>query len=116
MLGGVAEAVVPHRFNEGYGLSVAALDRVIGLRPDLVITVDCGISNAAEVDYLRERGIDAVITDHHEPGADVPVGVPVADPKLAEDGPPPAGMAMLYTSPPRAAVVMAWFSLKREKR
>ena len=91
MLGGVAEAVVPHRFNEGYGLSVAALDRVIGLRPDLVITVDCGISNAAEVDYLRERGIDAVITDHHEPGADVPVGVPVADPKLAEDGPPLAG-------------------------
>jgi len=91
MLGGDADAVVPHRFNEGYGLSMAALARVIGLRPDLVITVDCGISNAAEVDYLRERGIDAVITDHHEPGADVPVGVPVADPKLAEDGPPLAG-------------------------
>ncbi|MBN2248250.1 MAG: single-stranded-DNA-specific exonuclease RecJ [Coriobacteriia bacterium] len=90
-LGGVVEAVVPHRFSEGYGLSEAALERVAGMRPDLVITVDCGISNAREVAILRERGIDAVITDHHEPGPDVPSGVPVANPKLAENAPPLAG-------------------------
>ncbi|MHB8804837.1 MAG: single-stranded-DNA-specific exonuclease RecJ [Coriobacteriia bacterium] len=90
-LGGSVEAVVPHRFSEGYGLSAAALERVMGMTPDLVITVDCGISNAREVEILRERGIDAVITDHHEPGPDVPSGVPVADPKLSGDGPPLAG-------------------------
>ncbi len=90
-LGGAVEAIVPHRFSEGYGLSEAALNRVIDMRPDLVVTVDCGISNAREVEMLRDRGIDTVITDHHEPGSGVPADVPVADPKLTDDGPPLAG-------------------------
>ncbi|MEL7668313.1 MAG: DHH family phosphoesterase, partial [Actinomycetota bacterium] len=90
-IGARVDATVPHRFTEGYGLSEAALERVIGMDPALVVTVDCGISNAAEVEMLRMRGIDTVITDHHEPGPDVPQGVPVADPKLAEGTPPLAG-------------------------
>ncbi len=90
-LGAYVDATVPHRFTEGYGLSEAALERVIGMDPALVVTVDCGISNAVEVEVLRARGIDTVITDHHEPGPDVPTGVPVADPKLAEGAPPLAG-------------------------
>ncbi|MEA5075278.1 MAG: DHH family phosphoesterase, partial [Coriobacteriia bacterium] len=90
-LGATVDATVPHRFTEGYGLSEAALGRVIGMGPALVITVDCGISNAVEVEMLRAHGIDTVITDHHEPGPGVPVGVPVADPKLTEGAPPLAG-------------------------
>ncbi len=84
-------ATVPHRFREGYGLTPASLDRLAGMAPDLVVTVDCGISSGAEVEWLRERGIDAVVTDHHEPGDATPGGIPVANPKLASAGPPLAG-------------------------
>lgn len=90
-LGAHAEPLVPHRFREGYGLTAASLERVRAAAPDLVVTVDCGISNAEEVSALLGSGIDVVVTDHHEPGDDVPVGVPVADPRLDPDGPVIAG-------------------------
>lgn len=90
-LGGLVEAMVPHRFDEGYGLTQPALERLVSMDPEVVVTVDCGISSGAEVRALRDRGIDVVVTDHHEPGEDVPAGIPVADPKLADDGPPVAG-------------------------
>jgi single-stranded-DNA-specific exonuclease len=80
-LGADVTATVPHRFEEGYGLSAAAVDRVLTLSPDMVVTVDCGISAAQEVARLRDAGVDVVVTDHHEPGADVPRGVPICDPK-----------------------------------
>ncbi|MHB1341706.1 MAG: single-stranded-DNA-specific exonuclease RecJ [Coriobacteriia bacterium] len=89
--GASVRATVPHRFKEGYGLTEVALSRLIDMVPDLVITVDCGISSAREVQLLRERGIDVVVTDHHEPGTGVPIGVPVANPKLAADGAELAG-------------------------
>ncbi|MBE0475804.1 MAG: single-stranded-DNA-specific exonuclease RecJ [Coriobacteriia bacterium] len=82
-LGGEAVALVPHRFREGYGLSEPAIERILAERPGLVVTVDCGISSAAEVDRLLAAGVRAVVTDHHEPGAGVPRGVPVVDAKLA---------------------------------
>ncbi len=81
-LGAQVDAVVPNRFRDGYGLSIGAVERLAPTTPDLIVTVDCGISSAEEVAALAERGIDVVITDHHEPGEGVPDGVPVADPKL----------------------------------
>ncbi len=66
-MGADVRAIVPHRFREGYGLSEAAIDRVVALEPALMVTVDCGISSAAEVEVLLARGVDVVITDHHEP-------------------------------------------------
>lgn len=87
-LGGHARAYIPHRFGEGYGLTKAALDRVLADgKPDLIVTVDNGIAAEHEVEWLREQGIDVVVTDHHEPANLVPHGVPVTDPKLAADGP-----------------------------
>ena len=44
-------------------------------KPDLIVTVDNGIAAEHEVDWLRERGIDVVVTDHHEPADLVPQGV-----------------------------------------
>ncbi|MBI5232577.1 MAG: single-stranded-DNA-specific exonuclease RecJ, partial [Coriobacteriales bacterium] len=73
---------VPRRFDEGYGLTSAAIERVRALGPQLLITVDCGISASPEVAALVASGIDVVVTDHHEPGDEVPTGVPVANPKL----------------------------------
>lgn len=86
-LGADVVAVVPHRFREGYGLSHAAIERVLKLDPKLVVTVDCGISGRDEVAALVAHGVDVAITDHHEPGDCVPAGVPVADPKLAAECP-----------------------------
>ena len=87
-LGGTVHPFIPNRFDEGYGLSRDALDRVIAAcAPDLVVTVDNGIAAKNEVGYLLERGVDIVVTDHHEPADLVPEGVPVADPKLAAESP-----------------------------
>ena len=79
---------IPHRFDEGYGLSRAALDRVNELaHPQLIVTVDNGIAAKEEVSYLENLGIDLVVTDHHEPSDQVPQGVPLTDPKLEDEGP-----------------------------
>ena len=87
-LGGDVHPFIPRRFGEGYGLSREALDRVMGeCVPDLLVTVDNGIASAHEVEWLVDRGVDVVVTDHHEPADLVPTGVPVTDPKLSEDCP-----------------------------
>lgn len=58
--------VIPERAN-GYGLKEQVLDEVIeNYFPDLIITVDCGISGVNEVEYLKDLGVDVIVTDHHE--------------------------------------------------
>ncbi len=84
-MGADVRAIVPNRFTEGYGLSLAAIDRLLAMDAGLVITVDCGVSAAVEVDHLRSAGVEVVVTDHHEPGDDVPIGIPVANPKLESE-------------------------------
>ena len=61
-----AITVVPEREN-GYGLSVPVIDEILdNYFPDLIITVDCGISNHEEIEYLKDLGVDVIVTDHHE--------------------------------------------------
>ena len=87
-MGADVHPFIPRRFDEGYGLTRAALDRVVGeCSPSLIITVDNGIAARNEVDRLLGLGIDVVVTDHHEPADMVPEGVPVADPKLDDESP-----------------------------
>ncbi len=65
-LGVDVHAVIPERDN-GYGLSENSLNEILEtLFPDLLITVDCGISCYNEVEYLKELGVDVIVTDHHE--------------------------------------------------
>ncbi|MBK5210794.1 MAG: single-stranded-DNA-specific exonuclease RecJ [Coriobacteriia bacterium] len=85
IFGANVESVLPLRLEDGYGLSASAVDRIAKTGADLVITVDCGISAAPEVDLLLKKGIDVVVTDHHEPGDLIPQGIPVCDPKLDEN-------------------------------
>lgn len=81
-----AVAYVPERA-EGYGMSAAAIDAILAEHaPSLVVTVDCGISNAAEVEYVRSRGVRIVVTDHHEL-PDVLPSCTVVNPKLDDDYP-----------------------------
>lgn len=87
-LGACVYPFIPHRFEEGYGLTAQALDRVVeACEPSLVITVDNGIAARDEVVALAGRGIDIVVTDHHEPSDLVPVGIPVTDPKMVDESP-----------------------------
>lgn len=58
--------VIPERA-DGYGLTEKLIDRVMEeYNPDLIITVDCGISGYKEVEYVRDLGADIIVTDHHE--------------------------------------------------
>ena len=63
---------LPSRFEEGYGVSGETLDRLAENGCGLVVTVDCGITAAAEVARAKELGLDIVITDHHRPGDELP--------------------------------------------
>ncbi|MGE5530345.1 MAG: single-stranded-DNA-specific exonuclease RecJ [Patescibacteria group bacterium] len=80
---------VPKRLAEGYGLSLEALERAARHGINLVLTVDCGISARAEIAAARALGLDVIVTDHHQPGPDVPEeAVAVIDPKLPGAGYP----------------------------
>jgi single-stranded-DNA-specific exonuclease len=58
--------VVPRRAEEGYGLSRTSIDRALEAgKPDLFIALDCGTNSSDEVAYLRSRGVDVIIVDHH---------------------------------------------------
>lgn len=77
---------IPERNKHGYGVSVSALDCAMSKRrPDLIITVDCGITSANEVEYIKSLGIDVIVTDHHEPQASIPDCI-VVDAKLERKG------------------------------
>lgn len=66
LMGKTAYAVIPER-SDGYGLSEAVIERALEeFCPDLLITVDCGISAVNEVEYLQDLGVDIIVTDHHE--------------------------------------------------
>ncbi len=58
---------LPNRFLDGYGLTIETAQKIIeNFNPDLLITVDCGISCHKEIDYLLEHNVDVIVTDHHE--------------------------------------------------
>jgi len=64
-LGGDVTPVLASRFDGGYGLSLAALERVLSHRPGLLVTCDCGSSDHASLARLAPLGVDAVVVDHH---------------------------------------------------
>ena len=88
-LGTTVTPFIPRRFDEGYGLTEEALSRIMALpqRPDVIVTVDCGIACKAAVATAMRDGFEVCVTDHHEPAGLVPEGIPVADPKLDADCP-----------------------------
>ncbi|MBP3345192.1 MAG: single-stranded-DNA-specific exonuclease RecJ [Clostridia bacterium] len=62
-----ADFYLPNRFVDGYGLTNEVIDKIADkFEPNLIITVDCGVSCANEIEYAKNKGIDVVVTDHHE--------------------------------------------------
>jgi len=79
---------VPDRFKEGYGVSREGIDRALEFGATLIISVDSGITAFEEALYLREKGIDFIITDHHETQTTLPDALAVLDPKREDSGYP----------------------------
>lgn len=76
---------IPNRLKEGYGLNKAAVEEIAKQDNKLMITVDCGISAIEEVEYASQLGIETIITDHHEPGNELPKALAVVDAKRKDN-------------------------------
>lgn len=72
---------IPERIKDGYGLQPASIERLQAEGVALVVSVDCGIRGADAARRARELGIDLIITDHHEPDAELPDALAVINPK-----------------------------------
>ncbi|NKB38251.1 MAG: single-stranded-DNA-specific exonuclease RecJ [Gammaproteobacteria bacterium] len=79
------EFIVPDRFIHGYGLSPEIVELASRLEPDLLLTVDNGISSVDGVALARSKGIDVLITDHHIPAKELPDANVIVNPNLIDD-------------------------------
>jgi single-stranded-DNA-specific exonuclease len=80
-LGAEVIPYIPDRINEGHGVKLSALEKLRDKGVRLVITVDCGVTDLAEVKQAGEMGIEMIITDHHIPLEHLPQAIAVVDPK-----------------------------------
>ncbi len=81
-LGLKAVPYIPHRDTEGHGLTVPVLEKLKEEGSSLIITVDCGVTDAAETKEAMSKGLDIIITDHHSPLEQIPEAIAVVNPKL----------------------------------
>ena len=82
------ETYIPNRLNEGYGLNKEAIEKIHNNGCQLMITVDCGISGIEEIEYANSLGIETIVTDHHEPGNELPKAFAVIDNKRKDSNYP----------------------------
>lgn len=82
------ESYIPNRLEEGYGLNREAIEKIANKGCQLMITVDCGISAIEEINYANSLGIETIVTDHHEPGNELPYALAVIDNKRKDSNYP----------------------------
>jgi len=87
-LGGNVDFFIPDRLKEGYGLKEKYIDLVEQRNAGVVISVDCGVKAVAFVEKARQKSIDVIITDHHQPGESLPRAVAVLNPAIPNSGYP----------------------------
>jgi single-stranded-DNA-specific exonuclease len=118
-LGLTAIPYIPDRLTEGYGLKLEAL-KELAARARLLVTVDCGISDADEVAWAQVHGLEVIITDHHEIPPELPPAVAVVNPKRPGSDYPfgdlaGVGVALLLALGVRAEFrAEGWFRQRRE--
>jgi len=81
-LGGNCDWVIPGRLEDGYGLTDATVGRLAERGTALLLTTDCGIGSVAEVAAALDAGIEVIVTDHHQPGEELP-DCPILHPALS---------------------------------
>ena len=86
--GATPELFLPLRMEEGYGLSPESVERCLAqYHPQLLIAIDCGTASANEIAELKNRGIDVIVLDHHEPKSQLPDCVAIVNPKADSASP-----------------------------
>jgi len=89
MLGAKVDYYIPHRIDEGYGLNAEAVRQLAKAGSQLVITVDCGITDYGSASLAEEMGIELIITDHHQPEEKLPKAAAIVHPALQQTYPNP---------------------------
>ncbi len=82
--GATVNSFIPHRFDDGYGFTPESLEKALEMFGDcgVLVTVDCGITSCDAVKVARDKGIDVIVTDHHEAGDELPDALAVINPKV----------------------------------
>ncbi|RJR41372.1 MAG: single-stranded-DNA-specific exonuclease RecJ [Deltaproteobacteria bacterium] len=110
---------IPDRLREGYGLKLPALQE-LARRAKLLVTVDCGISDAGEVAWAMDNGLEVIVTDHHELPPELPPALAVVNPKRGGEDYPfgdlaGVGVALLLALGVRANLrESGWFKKRPE--
>jgi single-stranded-DNA-specific exonuclease len=84
-LGAQVSYYLPNRLVEGYGISEDGLAEAVRQKVKLIISVDTGVTAVQEVERARELGIDIIVTDHHEPGPELPKAIAIINPKIHDE-------------------------------
>jgi single-stranded-DNA-specific exonuclease len=82
-LGAECDWLIPDRLADGYGVSAANVERLAERGTSLILTVDCGVTAVEEVRLAGELGMEAIVTDHHQPGEELP-DCPILHPVLSK--------------------------------
>jgi single-stranded-DNA-specific exonuclease len=106
-LGADVDFHVPHRLEDGYGLSHEALGKIAEAGTALVVTVDCGIASLDEADEATRLNMELIVTDHHEPKDRLPAGAICVHPRL------PGGYPWGFLSGAGVAFKLAWALCKK---
>jgi single-stranded-DNA-specific exonuclease len=93
LLGGRVEPYLPDRFSEGYGVNIAAIDKLHAQGVTLIVTADCGTSSITEIAHAANLGIDTIVLDHHTIPPELPAAVALVNPKCAENRYPETELA-----------------------
>ena len=90
---GSVDFLVPNRFDFGYGLTPELVDVALKREPDVIVTVDNGVSSIDGVTRARDHGVDVIVTDHHLPGGQLPPAYALVNPNLADSSFPSPNLA-----------------------
>jgi single-stranded-DNA-specific exonuclease len=93
LLKGKTIPYIPHRQTEGHGLTTSALKKLHEQGVSLVISVDCGVTDTAEVKTAMDAGLDIIITDHHSPPEATPEALAIINPKMKDSRYPYTNLA-----------------------
>jgi single-stranded-DNA-specific exonuclease len=104
---------LPHRMDEGYGLTPDGIARCLKEhQPQLLLAVDCGTGSVQEIADLKKRGVDTIVLDHHEPAEKLPDCVALVNPKRDGKG----DAAHTYLASVGVSFKLAHALLKRDRR
>jgi single-stranded-DNA-specific exonuclease len=84
-LGARAEPYIPSRLDDGRGPSLAAIDAICARGADLLLTTDCGVTNADELAYAASCGLGVIVTDHHSPQGPLAPALALVNPRLGPE-------------------------------